>query len=66
MRCLGCNQQLTDYEMSFRFGGESLQLCMDCVDVIEEVSGKFEADMSLASEADMPLSSGDAHNQWKS
>jgi hypothetical protein len=55
MRCLGCNQALSDYEMSFKVGDVPVEMCMDCIDEIEDMATQIEANLKLATEADMPL-----------
>lgn len=56
MKCMSCNAVLTDFELSFKRNGESLDICMDCIDGMGwDVGREVDADMTLASESDMPL-----------
>lgn len=52
MRCSACNQELSDYETSFSVNGEPLNICMDCLDYLDDVAKDVEANANLASEAD--------------
>ena len=56
MRCDCCDAILTEYEMSFKVDGVPVMICMSCLDTIEEMAEKIEADAAKASEADLPLS----------